>query len=287
MNYKKHKEDLEAAKGWLAIAKENNNMIAIQILEKFFPELKESEDERIRKGLIEHLKELKEQSVEGSHLKRPEHYDTWISWLEKKGEKKPTPKFKIGDTIHKIGENTVFPRTIEKIEDGCYVCNNSRSRSFIFIKFQDDYELVEHKLVDEYEPKFKVGDWITNGEYTWKVTDIKPLDYILQSPNGNTVDDTISHVNEYFHLWTIQDAKNGDVLYFSDETIAIFKDLYSANTFHSYCNIENNVFDNIPDWWAGKGFQPATKEQRELLFQKMKEAGYEWDAEKKGLRTIE
>ena len=31
---------------------------------------------------------------------------------------------------------------------------------------------------------------------------------------------------------------------------------------------------------------PATKEQRDLLFQKMKEAGYEWDAEKKELRKI-
>lgn len=55
-----------------------------QIAEYIDPDLKESEDERIRKGLIEHLKELKEQSVEGSHLKRPEYYDTWIAWLEKK-----------------------------------------------------------------------------------------------------------------------------------------------------------------------------------------------------------
>ena len=86
-NEQKHQEDLEAAKGWLAIAKENDNKIAIQILENLFPELRESEDERIRKGLIEYLKELKEQSVEGSHLKRPEHYDAWIAWLEKQGEK--------------------------------------------------------------------------------------------------------------------------------------------------------------------------------------------------------
>lgn len=28
---------------------------------------------------------------------------------------------------------------------------------------------------------------------------------------------------------------------------------------------------------------PATKEQRDLLFQKMKEVGYEWDSEKKEL----
>lgn len=32
---------------------------------------------------------------------------------------------------------------------------------------------------------------------------------------------------------------------------------------------------------------PATKEQRDLLFQKMKEAGYEWDADKKELKKVE
>ena len=32
---------------------------------------------------------------------------------------------------------------------------------------------------------------------------------------------------------------------------------------------------------------PATKEQRELLFAKMKEAGYEWNAEKKEVKKIE
>ncbi len=52
------------------------------------------------------------------------------------------PKFKIGDTIHKIGENTVFPMTIERISDGDYVCVTEHQKSFINIKFQDDYELV-------------------------------------------------------------------------------------------------------------------------------------------------
>ena len=37
----------------------------------------------------------------------------------------------------------------------------------------------------------------------------------------------------------------------------------------------------------GNSIHPATEEQRELLFQKMKEEGYEWDAEKKELKKIE
>lgn len=33
----------------------------------------------------------------------------------------------------------------------------------------------------------------------------------------------------------------------------------------------------MPDWWEGEGFKPATKEQCDLLFSKMKEAGYKLD----------
>ena len=42
----------------------------------------------------------------------------------------------------------------------------------------------------------------------------------------------------------------------------------------------------MPDWWEGKGFYPATKEQREILMKAMTDAGYEWDAEKKELKKI-
>lgn len=47
-----YEEKLELAKGWLTIAKENSNKLAIQILENLFPELLESDDEKIRKSLI-------------------------------------------------------------------------------------------------------------------------------------------------------------------------------------------------------------------------------------------
>lgn len=138
-------------------------------------------------------------------------------------------------------------------------------------------KLVEPKLV---KPKFKDGDWITNGEYTWKVISVDYLDYTLQNQCGECVEDTVDYVNKTFRLWIIQDAKDGDVLAFNDETIVIFKDLYNSTSFHSYCYIECGIFDfnkdELPDWWEAEGFKPATKEQSDILFQKMKEAGYEW-----------
>ena len=53
------------------------------VLESLFPELKESEDERIRKNLIGYIKGISKNEV------CEETKDSWIAWLEKQGEQKP------------------------------------------------------------------------------------------------------------------------------------------------------------------------------------------------------
>ena len=59
------------------------------ILESMFPDLKESNDEKIRKGLIQHLKELsKVKDLSHTPIKFKQYYDVWISWLEKQCEQK-------------------------------------------------------------------------------------------------------------------------------------------------------------------------------------------------------
>lgn len=149
------------------------------------------------------------------------------------------------------------------------------------------------KTVDKVEPNFNVGDWIIrNNKYTGiPVKVIEFNGYYSCELNGEVVNLTRNDVHNNFHLWTIQDAKDGDVLAFDNDTIVIFKDLYNSTSFHSYCHIEDGIFDfnkdELPDWWNGEGFKPATKEQSDILFQKIKEAGYEWDADKTELRKWE
>lgn len=217
-------DDVTAAPGWTTY-------------EVIFPELRESEDEIIRKELIKLMKKMSNTIVENYTTIE---ISTFISWLEKQDEQNPT---------------------------------------------------------DKVEPKFKVGDWITfYGGEPFKILKIEAeqngiLDYLLLGQNGHDSYYNKKYVDENVRLWTIQDAKDGDVLAFNDETIVIFKDSYNSTTFHSYCHIEEGAFnvsqDNMPDLWNGKGFHPATKEQYDLLFQKMKEACYEWNAEKKELKKIE
>lgn len=90
--------------------------------------------------------------------------------------------------------------------------------------------------------------------------------------------------------WELSDANDGDILAFNNDTIVVFKDLYNSDSFHSYCHIEDGIFgfseDDSPDWLNSEGFRPATKKQCDILFQKIKEAGYEWDINKKELRNI-
>jgi hypothetical protein len=42
----------------------------------------------------------------------------------------------------------------------------------------------------------------------------------------------------------------------------------------------------MPDWWEGRGFYPATKEQCNLLLQKIKANGYKWNEETKNLEKL-
>ena len=140
MDYEKaYKEAIERA----SKIKLRNPIERIQDeIDSIFPELQESENERIRKEIIEFLIWIKEFRNGGYEPSGKYVIEDMIAWLEKQGEQKPA---------------------------------------------------------DKSEPKFKVGDWIVQ------------------------------------------------------ENIGV----------------------------------PATKEQRDLLFQKMKEAGYEWDSEKKKLRKME
>jgi len=91
--------------------------------------------------------------------------------------------------------------------------------------------------------------------------------------------------------WTILDAKNGDILV-NGSNIFIFHFINGLRVM-GYChiNIDNGRFCND----LGKNdcfghidteFTLATKEQRDLLFQKMKEEGFQWDSDTKELKKI-
>ena len=109
---------------------------------------------------------------------------------------------------------------------------------------------------------------------------------------------SIVFVDEHYHLWTIEDAMDGDVLFHSDSAsngIFIFKEIIDkgfAKEVICYCDYDSEDHfclgeDHTCCWSDAKILYPATKEQCDLLFSKIKEAGYEWDSKKKELKIID
>lgn len=175
-------------------------------------------------------------------------------------------------------------------EDLIYYSLNGRVRC---IKKDNLYLFEAHpgytKLELPVKSKFKVGDCIANDYCAGKVIALTDDAYLLDSGQG--IPFSCEH---NAHLWTIAYAKEGDVLV-TEDYIFIFKYILHGGV-HLYChyNIDDEEFDSdIPDAIIGNihdksaHFQPATKEQCDLLFAKMQESGYQWDAEKKELKKIQ
>ena len=154
----------------------------------------------------------------------------------------------------------------------------------------------ENKPVDKAEPKFNfnIGQWIVaTGKCVYLIVKIDGSNVILVDTNGDEYVFDASSLDDA-HLWTIQDAKDGDILttdmYPVGMSIFIFKS-YNPSIFSIYCygfvNSDGVFMKNaIPYHRYDVTIYPATREQRNLFFQKMKEAGYEWNAEKKELKKI-
>lgn len=149
-----------------------------------------------------------------------------------------------------------------------------------------------------YKRKFEVGDWITDG---WnppvKVSGFS-FGFTYYFSEGNITSQGWKVAEENYHVWTLQDAKPGDVLAFdwaeedghvqkdgSDkwQKIVIFKSL-NGNTVEGYgCTFVNNklAFVDVETPYYSKTWsstlKPATQEQRNLLYATMEKAGYKWD----------
>ena len=148
----------------------------------------------------------------------------------------------------------------------------------------------EQKSADKVEPKFKVGDFLVSDYCIGKVVELTNDAYLLDTGQG--IPFSCEH---NAHLWTIQDAKDGDVL--ADNVgVILFRKIGNekyADAVDYHCAVYKSgsfiIQKGLSYWGYSKDEQlcPATKEQRERFFATMHEVGYEWDAEKKELKRIE
>ena len=206
-----------------------DGIVTQEAAEKYFPELKESEDERTQ--LTEFLKDLIDKGASDRYGRKD--FERWKFWLERQGEKKPD----------------------EKVES-----------------------------------KFKIGDWVIDEiGIVYQIANV--IKYVTYHTYGYDVvgGGYFNDNTEGVRLWTIQDAKAGDVLCWDDsKCIALFKNIYDNDSFESYGFVghRTGIFQPSESYHDIKDAHPATKVQRERFFAKMREAGYEWDAETLELKKI-
>ena len=266
-------------------------------LERIFPELKESEDERIKKAIIEFF-ESEDDNATYSLVRKKDI----IAWLEKQGKEEYALKSFKDEDVRK------FMQYIEK-QAKAYEFNLP-NRSYDIYAFAKDlliwlkkqgkqeepqvYETEDGKIVtysetDGYkfvEPKFKVGDWIiTPKNEVLQITSIEGTSYRFNNESHYW---EICCCDEQCRFWTIQDAKDGDVIHLGAVT-AIFKKYIGQEKCICYCSFckdggfEIPIEDGKDNVYGCYNAIPVTKEQCDSFMKVMNDAGYEWDIEKKEL----
>jgi hypothetical protein len=243
----KYKEALDKAKIYYNSTNSSNNK---EILAKIFPELEESEDDRVKKDIISMINICRKEYERDNDNDACERANKCIDWIKKQGN----PMDTLQEANKKIGE---------LVEDNYY------------LKKQ-----IEQKI--DSRSNFKIGDWVI-----FKDTD---LDKISKFDDDKVIFESGEwvYVNDLtrgdFRHWTIEDAKPGDVLA-AYECLVLFKEINGWNikcycTYH-YLNIEKFFTNTLQNKTA---FSPATHKERDLLFQKIKDAGYEWNSKKLELK---
>ena len=83
----------------------------------------------------------------------------------------------------------------------------------------------------------------------------------------------------------VQEFENGDVLCsVYNSTMLIFKEEYKDHSNRFYTHYNTNHSSN--EKWNKDAFRLATEEEKQLLFDKMKERGLLWNAEEKRVEKI-
>jgi len=219
--------------------------------------------------------------------------------VKSQGEQESTcPSY---NSVHNVKFPFPFKAKVKSNEKIVTILNGQLSMDCKeWIKYQSDVEdgymvyepeelvNIEQKPANKVKPKFKVGDYVVGKYISGYISEIRDDCYLLDY-QGFSIDK-----QDKYHLWTIQDAKKGDILQANKCTLifdSLAKDMDGNTVISSWYHCNTKTFYGMgtckPDLWVIEGVTPATKEQRELLFSKMKEAGYEWDSEKKELKKIE
>lgn len=177
----------------------------------------------------------------------------------------------------------------KKVSDFEYIFTRDNILNRNYLEVSDIYP--EQK---DFEPKFKVGDWVVQENIgVYKVIEICKSWYEVIDSEDNHY--SISFDKECMcHLWTIDDANEGDVLctYECGEPKIVFflkgtPKKHRALRYYCYYNIMYPYFEYDSETGClapnKEDIKPATNEQRDKLEKAMLKAWYKWNKEERKL----
>ena len=157
-----------------------------------------------------------------------------------------------------------------------------------------EYNNEDLVIIEEVDcPKFNVGDWVfatNDGEGPWLITAITDNYYTLQDTQENEASVAQITIDNKYHLWSLKDAKPGDVLITEDDKRPFIFKKFLGYAPSAYCGIDTTDSIYISDEdlpWTRDTVRPATYEERQLLFNKLEEKSYKWDADTLTLSKIQ
>lgn len=225
-------------------------------IEYIFPELKESEEERVKRILYSISSKMARHLALIFTEEEFQCFDAWSnSWIKERCNKsvdksiETKPKFNVGDWV---------------------IINNDKI----------DLDLISFDYLDLNSPLL-ITDFGVDGQH-YKVEDV----------NGKSDYPRMEFIENRYHLWTLEDAKDGDVLVHSKPTsddfdyIFIYNNTCLLQAYGYYSKKKDRTF--VKDrshyycpWNMDEVIMPATKKQRDFLRSKFREIHFEWDGKNK------
>ena len=231
----------------------------------------------------------------GSHYNNSEScYDLFI---EEEVEEDDSDYDPYKATVESIADMAERYAELQSLEELKHFYNNVRVKCREAVEYDNTWnKKQDEKPADIFE--IKPDKWYTCIEtcHSIDVIDFMEGHYYLGSDilKYGLLEKNKDYI-DYFHSWTIKGAKDGDVLVCIGgkygQEIGIVKKYVGKyggcdKCFETYCFVDWEGRFRLGEYMGSKEIYPATKEQRDLLFQKMKEAGYEWNSDKKELHKI-
>lgn len=186
-----------------------------------------------------------------------------------------------GQTYTSKDDNVIYG------EEGCLFIDRHDGRAKDYFRPATDEEIPHEQFCE--------GDWIVYDHRPYQVVELPKEGYINLGLKGNGKIEFAP--STYCRHWTIQDAKDGDVLCYKDE-ISLYKHdiknctkqetTFGGFVYHCCYDGKRFIMDSLYSLTEQDkmDIHPATKEERDLLFAKMKEEGYEWSEKDRKLIKI-